>query len=61
MRFLPTRWERDYQRLEITAGELLPNLEVPLLNSRRELSWAEACKLWREKLKAGWRASEAQR
>jgi hypothetical protein len=61
MRFLPTRWERDYQRLKITAGELLPNLEVPLLKSRRELSRAEAGKLWWEKLKAVWRACEAQR
>ncbi|MCP9846950.1 DUF1651 domain-containing protein [Synechococcus sp. Lug-A] len=54
LRFRPTRWERDYHRLEITAGELLPDQVVPLLKSRRELSRAEAVKLWREKLKAGW-------
>jgi hypothetical protein len=60
LRFRPTRWERDYHRLEITFGELLPDHEVPLLKSRRELSRAEAVKLWREKIQAGWRASEAQ-
>jgi hypothetical protein len=60
LRFRPTRWERDYHLLEITAGELLPDQEVPLLKSRRELSRAEAVKLWREKLQAGWRACEAQ-
>ena len=52
--FRPTRWERTYQRLEITTGELLPDQEIPLLKSRRELSRAEALKLWAEKRKAGW-------
>ncbi|WP_233130155.1 DUF1651 domain-containing protein [Synechococcus sp. 1G10] len=41
LRFRPTRWERTYQRLEITTGELLPDQEIPLLKSRRELSRAE--------------------
>jgi hypothetical protein len=41
LRFRPTRWERDYHRLEITAGELLPDHEDPLLKSRRELSRSE--------------------
>jgi len=54
LRFRPTRWERTYQRLEITIGELLPDQEFPLLKSRRELSRAEALKLWSEKRKAGW-------
>jgi hypothetical protein len=55
LRFRPTRWERTYQRLEITSGELLPGeQEIPLLKSRRELSRAEALKLWKEKRKAGW-------
>ncbi|WP_315855599.1 DUF1651 domain-containing protein [Synechococcus sp. RedBA-s] len=54
LRFRPTRWERTYQRLEITTGELLPDQEIPLLKSRRELSRAEALKLWSEKRKAGW-------
>ena len=54
LRFRPTRWERTYQRLEITTGELLPDQEIPLLKSRRELSRAEALKLWAEKRKAGW-------
>ncbi len=54
LRFRPTRWERTYQRLEITSGELLPDQEIPLLKSRRELSRAEALKLWSEKRKAGW-------
>ncbi|MDM7954231.1 MAG: DUF1651 domain-containing protein [Cyanobium sp. CZS 25K] len=55
LRFRPTRWERTYQRLEITSGELLPGeQEIPLLKSRRELSRAEALKLWEEKRKAGW-------
>jgi hypothetical protein len=42
------------QLLEITTGELLPDQEIPLLKSRRELSRAEALKLWAEKRKAGW-------
>ena len=54
LRFRPTRWERDYHRLEITTGELLPDQEIPLLKSRRELGRAEALKLWGEKRKAGW-------
>ena len=45
---------RQVQRLEITTGELLPDQEIPLLKSRRELSRAEALKLWEEKRKAGW-------
>ena len=54
LRFRPTYWERTSQRLEITTGELLPDQEFPLLKSRRELSRAEALKLWGEKRKAGW-------
>ncbi len=53
LRFRPTIWERTNQRLEITTGELLPDQEIPLLKSRRELSRAEALKLWAEKRKAG--------
>jgi len=54
LRFRPTRWERTYQRLEITSGELLPGEQVPLLKNRREISRDEALKLWGEKRKAGW-------
>ena len=54
LRFRPTRWERTYQRLEITTSELLPDQEIPLLKSRRELSRAETLKLWAEKRQAGW-------
>ena len=54
LRFRPTRWERQVQRLEITTGELLPDQEIPLLKSRRELSRAEALKLWAENHQAGW-------
>ena len=54
LRFRPTRWERTYQLLEITTGELLPDQEIPLLKGRRELSRAEALKLWAEKRQAGW-------
>ncbi len=54
LRFRPTRWERQVHRLEITTGELLPDQEIPLLKSRRELSRAEALKLWGEKRQAGW-------
>jgi hypothetical protein len=60
LRTRPTRLERDYHRLEITDGELLPDQAIPLLKSRRELSRAEAVKFWREKLQAGWRVCEAQ-
>jgi hypothetical protein len=55
LRFRPTRWESLVQRLEITTGELLPDQEIPLLKSRRELSRVEALKLWSEKRKAGWK------
>ncbi len=54
LRFPQTRWERLVQLLEITSGELLPDQEVPLLKSRREVTRAEALKLWGEKRKAGW-------
>ena len=54
LRFRPTRWERLVQLLEISTGELLSDQEFPLLKSRRELSRAEALKLWAEKRKAGW-------
>ena len=40
LRFRPTCWGRNYQQLEITTGELLPDQEIPLLKSRRELSRA---------------------
>ncbi len=52
--FRPTRWERQVQRLEITTGDLLPDQEIPLLKTRRELSRAEALMLWEEKRNAGW-------
>jgi hypothetical protein len=55
LRFRPTRWESRVQRLEITTGELLPDEAIPLLKSRRELSRAEALKLWSEKRQAGWK------
>ncbi len=54
LRFRPTPWERLVQPLEITSGELLPDQEVPLQKSRRELTRTEALKLWGEKSKAGW-------
>ena len=54
LHFRPSRWDRWSQQLEITTGELLPNQEIPLLKSRRELSRSEALKLWAEKRKAGW-------
>ncbi len=52
LRFRPTRWERQVQRLEITSGELLPGEQVPLLKNHREISRDEALKLWEEKRKA---------
>ncbi|MEY4771029.1 MAG: hypothetical protein RLZZ346_284 [Cyanobacteriota bacterium] len=55
LRFRPTRWERTYQRLEITSGELLPGEQVPLLKNRREISRDEALKLWAAKRQEGWR------
>ncbi|MDM7938369.1 MAG: DUF1651 domain-containing protein [Cyanobium sp. CZS 48M] len=60
LRFRPSRWERTYQRLEITTGELLPDQEIPLLKSRRELSRAEALKLWAAKRQEGWRPCQPQ-
>ena len=40
--------------------ELLPDQEIPLLKSRRELNRAEALKLWQEKRKAGWTPCNSQ-
>ncbi len=44
--FLPTHWERIYQRLEINGGERIPGEQVPLLKNRREISRDEELKLW---------------
>jgi hypothetical protein len=60
LRFRPTRWERTYQRLEITSGELLPGEQVPLLKNRREISRDEALKLWATKRQEGWRPCSPQ-
>ncbi|MCP9841658.1 DUF1651 domain-containing protein [Synechococcus sp. J7-Johnson] len=60
LRFGPTRWERTYQRLEITSGELLPGEPVPLLKNRREISRDEALKLWATKRQEGWRPCQPQ-
>jgi hypothetical protein len=60
LHFRPTRWERTYQRLEITSGELLPGEPVPLLKNRREISRDEALKLWDDKRKAGWKPCSPQ-
>ncbi len=46
LHFLPTHWERTYQRLEINSGERLPGEQVPLLKNRRKISRDEALKLW---------------
>jgi hypothetical protein len=54
VRFRRTCWERLVQLLEITSGELLPDQEIPLLKSRRELSRAGALKFWAEKRKTVW-------
>ncbi len=60
LRFRPTRWERTYQRLEITSGELLPGEQVPLLKKRKELSRKEALKLWSELRQKGWQSCSSQ-
>jgi hypothetical protein len=60
LRFRPTRWESRVQRLEITTGELLPDEAIPLLKLRREVSRAEALKLWSEKRQAGWNPCSPQ-
>lgn len=60
LRFRPTRWERTYQRLEITNGEILPGEPVPLLKNRREISRDEALKLWAAKRQEGWRPCQPQ-
>jgi hypothetical protein len=53
LHFRPSHWTRSSQRLEVTSGELLPDQAAPLLKSRRELSRAEALKLWEEKRQDG--------
>jgi hypothetical protein len=60
LRFRPTRWERTYQRLEITSGESLPGEQVPLLKNRREISRDEALNLWATKRQEGWRPCSPQ-
>jgi len=37
-----------------------PDEAIPLLKSRRELSRAEALKLWSEKRKSGWKPCSPQ-
>ena len=60
LRFRPTRWKRQVQRLEITSGELLPGEQVPLLKNRREISRDKALKFWDDKRKAGWKPCSPQ-
>lgn len=60
LRFRPSRWERQVQRLEITSGELLAGEQVPLLKNRREISRDEALKFWDEKRKGGWKPCSPQ-
>jgi hypothetical protein len=47
------------QALERTTGELIP-CQPPLLKCRREITRAEAIKLWAEKRKAGWQVCPPQ-
>lgn len=60
LRFHTTRWERTYQRLEITSGELLPGEPVPLLKNRWEISRDDALNLWVSKRQEGWKPCEPQ-
>ncbi|CAK6689033.1 hypothetical protein BBFGKLBO_00534 [Synechococcus sp. CBW1107] len=60
LRFRPSRWDRNIQRLEVTSGEWLPGESIPLLKNRRELSRQEAIKLWSELREKGWQTSSPQ-
>ena len=54
LHFLPSRWDRWSQQLEVTVEELLPNQLVLLLKRRLELSREGALKLWAQKCQQGW-------
>ena len=60
LHFRPSLWTHSNQRLEVTSGELLTDRPVPLLKRRKEISRGEAIKLWRLKLREGWRAFPPQ-
>ena len=54
------RYDRWGQALEVTLGELIPGEPAPLLKRRRELTRAQAVKLWTQKRQAGWRTCPPQ-
>ena len=60
LHFLPLRYSRWSQALEVTLGELMPAGEPPLLKRRKELTREQAIKLWTEKRQAGWQPCAPQ-
>jgi hypothetical protein len=46
--------------LEVTSGELLTDQPVPLVKRRTEISREIAIRLWRLKLREGWRVLSLQ-
>ncbi len=60
LHFRPARWDRLVQRLQLITGELLPDLAVPLLKRRQELSRKEANQLWRSKQQESWKPCPPQ-
>jgi hypothetical protein len=55
LHFLPLRYDRWSQALEVTLGEWIPGEPVPLLKRRRELTREQALRLWAQKRQQGWR------
>ncbi|MEB3297118.1 MAG: DUF1651 domain-containing protein [Cyanobacteriota bacterium] len=60
LQFLPGRYGRWSQTLELVVGELLPGQQVPLLKRRKQISREQAIKLWAEKRCEGWQPCPPQ-
>ena len=60
LQFLPGRYDRWSQTLELIVGELLSDQPVPLLKRRQQISREEAIKLWVEKRREGWQPCPPQ-
>ncbi|MFZ4805599.1 MAG: DUF1651 domain-containing protein [Synechococcus lacustris] len=60
LHFLPLRYDRWGQSLEVTYGELIPGQAIPLLKHRKQCNRAEALQLWTQKWQEGWRLCPPQ-
>ena len=60
LQFLPGRYDRWSQNLELIVGELLSDQPVPLLKRRKQISRGQAIRLWAEKRREGWQPCPPQ-